>query len=721
MKGRRNRIVEFFGELRRREVFGTAAYYFAISWGSIEILEWVLERWQVTPPEWIMPLLATALVVGFPVSMLLAWMYDFNRSGIQRTAPSGKRGIATLLLATLLMLGGTAGLYYLIGAPETAEIRLPPTVRPKLAVLPLESFGMDTANAEFTDAIHYELLNNLSRIGSLLVISRQSVMEYRDSARSLTDIATDLGVDALMTGAVQRAGDRLRIHLALRDGRTDQQVWDEEFDFTFTPENFFEVQSEIAETIVEAFEIALAEPDRIRLGRVNTRDLTAYDAYLLGQLKGQGGTVSDIEAAITLFQDSVRADPDFALAYVGLATAYNGLRGAATLPYDEWVELAKPLIDKALDLDDKLGEAHAALAWWYWRQGSLDTAEAAYTRALELSPGTASLFSEYGNFLYFSRHLSEEAEVFMRKALELNPRSARLHMTYVYPLEDLNRLDEAKHHALKAIELRPDLVTAYWFLGLIELLGFVNYGAGMDYLEQAAVLDPRSPLATGFLAFASLDLGDLAAADHWAGLAWERAPNKWMSCASRVLIARYREKVEEELACLRVMIAEDHREFIALRELRNLDLRVGRADEAIARYRDLWPELFDSGGTEVNKNNFRQAIDLSLVLMRQGQTELATELLQQALEVIARRPRLSSGGFGWADVEALALLGRPEDALTAMRFAIDEGLRIFWWSLPTNANLQSLRGRPEFQDMMAELGKDMMARQEELRRERAGT
>jgi TolB-like protein/Tfp pilus assembly protein PilF len=706
--------MEFFGELRRREVFGTAAYYFAISWGFIEILEWVLERWQISPPEWVMPLLATALVVGFPVSMFLAWMYDLDRTGIHRTAPSGRKGAATLLMAAVLMIGGTAGLYYLIGSPETPEIRLPPTVHPKLALLPLESFGSDPEDAEFADAIHYELLNNLSRIGSLRVISRQSVMEYRDSTRSLPEIATDLDVDALMTGAVRRAGDRMRIHLALRDGRTDLQVWDEEFDFTFTPEKFFEVQSDVAETIAAEFELALSEPDRIRLGRAHTRDLTAYDAYLLGQLKGQSGKVTDIEAAIELFNDAIRVDPEFALAYVGLAVAYNALRGSATLPYEEWVESAKPLLDRALELDDKLPEAYAALGWWYWRQGRPDEAEAAYTHALELGPGSASLYSAYGAFLYSARHLPEEAEVFKRKALELNPRSDGLHMSLVYQLEDMGRLDEARHHALKAIELQPANISAHWFLGLIELWGFVNYGPGMEYLEQAADMDPMSPLAPGFLTFAALDLGDLDAAQRWAAEAWTRAPNKWMSCAPRVMIARYRGQVENELACLRVMLAEDNRGYLALRELRNLDLRVGRADETIARYREVRPELFDPDGPQVNKNNTQQAIDLSLALVRQGETETANELLRLALEVTKGRPRLSSGGFGWIDVEALALLGRTEDAIAAMRGAIDEGMRLGWWILPANENLASIRDRPEFREMLDELEMDMSARRAAL-------
>jgi len=296
----------FFAELKRREVFSSAAYYFAISWGTIEILEWVLERWQIVPPQWLMPLLATALVIGFPVTMFLAWMFDLDKTGIHRTPAMGKKGRITIFLALILMIGGTGGLYYLIGSPETREIVLPPTIRPKLAVLPFEAFSPDPEKAEFADAIHYELLNNLARLNSLMVISRQSVMEYRDSSKSLPQIALELGVDALMTGAVQRAGNRIRINLSLRDGKNDAQVWSDDFDFEFTPENYFEIQAEIADTVVEKFQLALGEADRIRISTAPTDALTAYDAYLLGRLKSASGKVEDIEEAGELFKEAIR-------------------------------------------------------------------------------------------------------------------------------------------------------------------------------------------------------------------------------------------------------------------------------------------------------------------------------------------------------------------------------------------------------------------------------
>jgi TolB-like protein len=144
----------------------------------------------------------------------------------------------------LLMIGGTGGLYYLIGFPEAPKRVLPPTLQPKFAVLPFESFGGAEGVSDFTDGIHDELIRDLGQIHSMRVISRQSVMQYRDSEKTLLQIAEELGVDAVLTGVVQRAGDWVRIGISLREGRHETQLWEDDFEFTFTPGNFFDVQAE---------------------------------------------------------------------------------------------------------------------------------------------------------------------------------------------------------------------------------------------------------------------------------------------------------------------------------------------------------------------------------------------------------------------------------------------------------------------------------------------
>jgi len=708
-------LMSLFKELKRREVFSSAAYYFAIAWGTIEILEWVLERWQVSPPEWLMPLLATALVVGFPVTMFLAWMFDLDKTGIHRTPPTGKKGRITIFLATLLMIGGTGGLYYLIGTPEISGRVLPPSVRPKVAVLPFEAFSTDPDNIEFADAIHYELLSNLGRISSLLVISRQSVMQYRDSGKSMPAIAAELGVDALLTGAVQRMGKQIRMKIALRDGKHDDQVWSEDFDFEFTPDTYFKVQSEIAETVSEKFQLALAESDRIRVGSAPTRQQTAYGAYLLGRLKLANRNNEDAEAAIELFKEAIHIDPDYALAYVGLAESYDVYRGLGSIPQEEALEIMNSLVDTALSLDGSLGEAYTELGNIRGRQAEFDEAEAAFLRALELSPNYPPLYSKYGAFLYFARQNKEASVQMQKRALELDPRSANINNFLALILEDMGRLREAETYALKALNLSGGQHQGTQFtLGIIYVWGLSDYQRGIHHLEEANRLDIKNPWAASFLAAAWLDLLDEEAAEKWAEIAWERAPYKRASCYAQMGMNIYRRTPEAGIECLQRLLALEPGNPWLLRDFRDFDLSTGRFAEALARYKAGNSELFDSAGPKINGRNYQAAIDLYLVLSPIGEHELADALLEGALEMVADLPRMSSGGYGWADVEIYALQGRTDSALEAMRRAIDEGLRGSWWELPMNLNLQSLWDEPEFKSMLTEIEADMTSKRKAI-------
>jgi TolB-like protein/Tfp pilus assembly protein PilF len=664
--------------------------------------------------------------------MLLAWMYDINRSGIHRTEAYGKKGRATILLALVLMVGGTGGLYFLIGTPESPEFVLPPTVRPKLAVLPFDAFSSDPEKAEFADAIHYELLNNLSRLNSIMVISRQSVMEYRNSDKSIPEIALELGVNALMTGAVQRSGQRVRINLSLRDGKNDAQVWTDDFNFRFTPENYFEVQGDIAESITGKFEMALGEIDRTRISTAPTDSLTAYEAYLMGRLKGVKGSVDEHQEAEVMFQEAIRLDPEYAPAYVALAGSYYLQAALGVLPFDEAIPLAEALLNKALGMDAMLVDAYTSLAHIRWRrQGRLKEARAYYERALELSPNAEGLYGDYAGFLYWSsqgyenpsemQSVADRALAFYRKELELNPRSAGANQGIVYLLEDMGHLEEAGERIRKVIELTPERVTAHWMLGLIETWGLGNYGTGMSYFKKAAEMDPQSSYAPEFMAFAAMDLLDEPTAEKWAEISWQRTPNKYLSCHARIELAKFRGRhfAEEFLPCLKIMIRDERDAPYSFKVLRDLDLRLGEVDRALQRYQENSPRLFDPQGPKVTKSNLQKAVDLYPVLMETGQPELAEELLRQVLEVIQYRPRRSTGGYGWADVEVHALRGHTQEALKAMRNAIDEGLRGAWYELADNLNLESLWGEPEFKAMLAELEADMIARREAIKADTA--
>jgi TolB-like protein/Tfp pilus assembly protein PilF len=709
---RRSIVVDFFGELRRREVFGAAAYYFAISWGFIEILEWVLERWQVSPPTWLMPLLATALVVGFPVSMFLAWMYDFDRKGIHRTASSGKKGGATLLMAAMLMIGGTAGLYYLIGSPETPKRVLPPGYAPKFAVLPFEALGGSVA--DFAGGIHFDLTRNLGQLTTLRVISRQSVMPYRETDKTLQQIAEELEVDGVLTGVVQRSGERVRLAVSLRDGHNDQQLWDEEFEFVFSPENFFEVQVEIADTVAGALEASLSDIDRKRLQTAPTRSVTAYEAYLQGQILLASASGVDAGKAEKYFQEAIRIDPDFAPAYAGLADAYMVMSRRGGLDLKEANEAIGGLVEKALELDDRLIEAWVIQADLLWRLDTpLDQVEAAYQRALELGPNHVRALMGYHYFLKVIHNDFKTAQNLLKRALELNPRSTRALSRMAEILEEQNRPDEAIAVIEKLLKTAPNHVWGNTMLGILQLSTNPDFVKAWGQFLEVAEYDVENAHPAVMLGYMAWHLQDFGTAQRWLEEAWSRSPDQWPGCDAKGIEALMtgRSLLEIDGPCLEFFRGSDP---YWSQYLRDRYLAAGEPQLALEHYRKNYPAVLEEGRV-FQHQDYRVAVDLYPVLMATGDGTLAETLLDKAEAFIEGRYRMSSGGYQWADVHIHALRGDTEKALAAMRGAIDDGLRWFWIHLEDALNLQSLWDEPEFQAMLAEVEADMIEWRERVR------
>jgi len=704
-----------FVELKRREVFSSAAYYFAVAWGTIEILEWVLERWQITPPEWVMPLLATALVVGFPVVMFLAWMFDVDKTGIHRTPPSGRKGWLTLTMATLLMLGGTAGLYYLIGTPETPQRVLPPTLQPKFAILPLESFGGGDEARDFADGVHFELIRNLGQLGSLLCISRQSVMPYRGSAKTLQQIASELDVDAVLTGAVQRTADRVRISLSLRDGRHDTQLWADDFDFRFTPEKFFEVQADVAETVAEAFQLALSEVERERIATAPTRSVSAFDEYLKGRLMLATQTARDAKVAEEHFQEAIRIDPEYALAYVGLADAYMVQSRVGTLPREEANPAIETLVSKAMELDDRLVEAWILLGAIRWRLDFPDEneeTEAPFQRAIELNPNHARALAAYAYFVKIVHRDFESALTLYERARQLNPRSINILTRSAELMEELHRPEEAAALLEKALQIEPENAWARMMLGFLNLATFIEYPEAWRQFLAVADYDPEDVWSAAMLSWIALDLQDSEAGRAWAAEAWRRKPASTHSCGAKLAVEILAGSLALEAGCEEPLLRSVYYESV----FRDRYLATDQAERARAHYLERTPEIFDLE-QPFQAMDYRHAIDLYPVLVRTGEQELANTLLDKADAFVQQHFRLSTGGYGWADVEIHALRGETDKALAAMRSAIDEGLRWEWNLLPHKLNLQSLWDEPEFQAMQSELEADMAVRRQAVESE----
>ena len=441
-----------------------------------------------------------------------------------------------------------------------------------------------------------------------------------------------------------------------------------------------------------------------------TENLAALQAYYHGKQRMAKRTTNTLAEAVGYFQQAVDLDPEFALAWVGLADSYYLHMLYASGPEGEAYSKMKAAIDQALELDDQLGEAYATLAVYQrMKNNDLAEAEVAFKRALELNPNYATAHQWYGSNLS-SNGRAEEGLNQKRKALALDPLSAVINLSLGMTLERLGRDDEALAHYKTAIEIDPAYANAYERIGEIYEGVLGQLDEAMIWYRNALALDPGQPSHPRSLGFLFLNLGDSDQAKYWFDRQKELAPDFFLSDAVMEPLYMYRGEKVKALEYARKTLAMVPGAVQTLANLRNHDLQAGRYLEARSRYERAYPELLNEDEPTIDDSNFEPAIDLALVLTITGEQERADLLLDRSLTFIQTIPRLGWDGYEIADVLIYAQQGKTGAALAAVRQAIDQGWRASWWYyLEHDPNLDSIRDEPEFQAMVEEIRADMAA------------
>ncbi|MDH3769274.1 MAG: hypothetical protein OES99_12610, partial [Gammaproteobacteria bacterium] len=405
-------MTSFIAELRRRNVLRVAAAYAVVGWILIEAGSVLLPTFGA--PEWFFKVYVLLVVAGFLLTLLLAWILEWTPEGVklerdvdrsksvtEQTGHKMNYGIIGLLVAALtisLTLNVT-------GLRDKKSESLSAGVGSSIAVLPFESISADPENELFTDGIHDDLLTSLANIGALKVISRTSVLEYRNPVRNLREIASELGVDTVLEGSVQRSGNNVRINAQLIDAQTDEHIWAKTYDRELTAKNIFHIQSEISAEITTALKAQLTPEEQGRLVSVPTENLEAYSLSMAGRSNVYKRRLETLTAAREQFQGAIKLDPGYSHAYSGLAESVLLLMiNHNVIPYDEAYQLASEALDKALELDPQNADAYASLGLLkmniskHERSGQeLTEAETAFRRAIELSPNHAGTYSWFAS------------------------------------------------------------------------------------------------------------------------------------------------------------------------------------------------------------------------------------------------------------------------------------------------------------------------------------
>jgi len=357
-----------------------------------------------------------------------------------------------------------------------------------VAVLPFENLTGDTEQEIFVDGITNELIGNLGQIGALRVISRTSVMKYKGMKKPLPEIASELNVDALVEGTVQRVGDRVRIRAQLFHGRTDTSLWTESYERDLW--EILSLQSEVAQSIANEIKAKLTPEEKERLSSTRRINPESYEAYLRGIFYVDQETPEGIEKGLAYLREAIEKDPAHPLPYAGLATAYYTIGHGPSPPPDAFVR-AKAAALKALELDETLAEAHAAIAIielyggtdWDWAG-----AGQAFQRALKYNSSLGRIHVNYGWFhILFGRF--DEAIAAMKRAEEVDPLHPLFPAYLGWVYWSLGQYDEALDEARKSLELNPDFVVGLHVLGIIYSSKGM-YEEAIEAHQKAAAINP---------------------------------------------------------------------------------------------------------------------------------------------------------------------------------------------------------------------------------------
>jgi tetratricopeptide (TPR) repeat protein len=396
-----------------------------------------------------------------------------------------------------------------------------------------------------------ELITDLAQIGSLKVISRTSVMRYKGTTKPLPQIGRELGVDGVVEGSVQRSGERVRITAQLIEAAADRHLWAQSYERDLR--DVLSLQDEVARTIANQIQIKLTPAEQVRLVKPRPVDPQAYELYLRGQYYEATRTEEGIRKGLEDFAQAAQKDPNYALAYVGLADCYDNLADYSFLSPSEALPKAREAATKALGLDNNLAEAQAAMASVHMQEGEFARAEREFSRAVELNPGYARGRHMHAlSLLALGRR--EEALAEIQRAHELDPLSLIINSNVCYMLGSNRRYDEAIELGRKTLELDPSFLVSHWPLALAyEQKGM--FREAIAEFQKAA--RPERNWAY------------LAALGHAYAMAGQQAEAR---------------KILKELTAL------SQREYVPLYEIAVLHMGLGEKEQALAKLQAAWQE-----------------------------------------------------------------------------------------------------------------------------------
>ena len=709
----------FVSELRRRNVLRVGTAYALAAWIIIEAGSVLLPTFGAS--EGTFQTYVIVVLAGFVVSIVFAWIFEMTPEGVKldkdvdRAAPVDKRSSHTMNYAIigLLIVALAVSITFNVTGIRDRDYASPTFngVPKSIAVLPFASRSSNPDNIIFADGIHDDILTKLAKIAALKVISRTSVMEYRDTTKNAREIGRELGVDTILAGTVQRIGDNVRINMTLIDAETDTSLWAESFDRQLTMQGIFALQSEISESVSGTLQTALSPTAQQRIATIPTEDLRAYSRYSEARDKLSYRRRETLLDARTLFEQAVEFDPDYAEAHAGLAESILLLMiNHQEIPFNDAITMAQQEIDRALSLDPDLADAHAIeglLHLRVWEKGRLGSenidAETSFRRAIALNPNHASAHMWFASLRDSEDRLDDAIQLYQR-AMDLDP-MARI------PFSNLPMIYAKQGHHQEALDLwvnatgiHPEWPTIYEYIA-VHLMGMGRLDEAFAWNREARGLTTDPFMGGNINIGVYITFGEIEKAKTLLAEFPDEHPLADLVEGFRLLIdgditaaLRHFEQLIDSGSTPPDFIYDIASDCALL--VNELDL--ARKFTLLKN-----PVLASDAELQVGRYTADNVIKLAYIHKETGNEKRAYELLSATLPVVQQFPRLGTFGHGISDVEIFAMLGRTEDALSTLREAVDAGYRGSIiknnWLLEDDPYLKSIRDDPRFVAIVSEI------------------
>jgi TolB-like protein len=515
----------FFAELKRRNVYKVAVAYAIVGWLLIQIATQVFPFLEI--PNWVVRLVIALVAIGFPIALIIAWAFELTPQGIKRAedidpldsrsgqvlpAGSGSKN-RTWIYVAVIGAALSVGLFfigrYTASRTSWTEREHPPAVaaspaQKSIAVLPLLNESGDPKDEYFSDGLSEELIAALAQIRELKVIGRSSSFRFKDRKEESKTIGEKLGVSTLLEGTVRKQGERVRIVAELINAADGIELWSRTFDREL--KDIFAVQQEIAAAVASSLKMTLLGANQRPSTDSATSNIEAHNAYLLGHYHFERRNIEDYRKAVSHFDEAIRLDPQYALAYAERSEAWTLIGDLSGESKTAWPK-ARSDAEHAVAIAPTLAEAHGALGWvrffveWKFAEGLEEL-----RRAKELSPANPTANDLLGRVLPYLGKL-DEAEVQARQAVELDPLGfTQNNLARVLWFKGKN--DEADKVARRVAELQPTAASSHRWQVLIA----VQKGDGETALREAQS-EPDEGYRRFLIALAHYVRGDRNAAD----------------------------------------------------------------------------------------------------------------------------------------------------------------------------------------------------------------